>query len=494
VTGPDDVPCASEGCPDRATGTLCDRPYTYLKTVRGVCRECRKIVNARIVIEDGRVWQERMCPDHGPARALIADDGAWYLNTIRSPVEPRSVRYRATNQERGCPLDCGPCTFHGAAPNLPVFSITNACNLACPICFTYNRPDRIWYMEPGELEKILDTVIGAAGELDLINLTGGEPTMHPGIVDLLERATARKEIGRVTLNSNGLRLATDETLCAELARLGVYVILSLDTFRPERSIRIHGRDIVDVKRKALANLEKHGVGVTLLNVMIRGVNDDEIGDVLDLATARPNVRSVTIQTMTYTGQGGKSFPRGLHMTIDGAQKAIETATGGRIRADDFHPMPSAHPLCYGISYFFKESGRLVPFRRLFSVEDLRAIIGPHYIVHPGDDFDERMNDAIHRLWADGGDPEILALLKRVTRKLFPTDRTLSPFERQRVAEEHVLTCYIHAHMDEDNFDLSRVSTCPDLVPDVSGTLTPACAYNVFYRVRDRRFWVDDDAG
>ncbi len=475
-----------------ASGVAPDRPYTYLKTVQGVCRECKKIVNARIIEEDGRIYQERMCPEHGKARALIAENSAWYLDVMKRPIEPREPKKRSTKVSRGCPHDCGMCTFHATGCNLPVFSITNACNLNCPICFTYNRPDKIWHMPLEEVDKVLDYVIECAGTLDLINITGGEPTMHPQIIELLEKATSRPEIGRVTMNSNGLILAKNEELCKELARLGVYVILSMDTFDAERSVKIHGRDIVDIKKKAIENLGKYDIGTTLLNVMIRDVNEDEIGQVLELAATQSHIRSVTIQTMTYTGFGGKDFPRTEHMTIDGAIRAIETASDGEYVASDFHPMPAAHPLCYSISYFFRCEGKLYPFKRLFSEEEIRRIIGPNYLIRPGDEFHDILKDALNRLWAEGGDPAILDVLKKLTKETYPADGALSPFERQRVAERHVVTCYIHAHMDEDNFDLSRVSTCPDLVPDVKGTLTPACAYNVFYRMKDSRFWVDDD--
>jgi len=112
----------------------------------------------------------------------------------------------------------------------------------------------------------------------------------------------------VTLNSNGLRLAEDEALCEQLARLGVYVILSLDTFDPQRSMRIHGRDVVATKLKALENLQRSRIGTTLMNVMIRGVNEDEIGRIIGLSKSHSVVRSITIQTMTFTGHGGKDFP------------------------------------------------------------------------------------------------------------------------------------------------------------------------------------------
>jgi len=63
-------------------------------------------------------------------------------------------------------------------------------------------------------------------------------------------------------------------------------------------------------------------------------------------------------------------------------------------------------------------------------------------------------------------------------------------ERQRRAEAMVRTVYIHAHMDEDNFDCTRAMLCPDLVPAEPGKWIPACTYNLIYRMRDERFYAD----
>ena len=260
------------------------RPYTYLGTVHGMCRECRALVPARVLEEGGAVYQERLCPKCGPSRARIADGVEWYLDRTATTVRCKPARLPGREVRDGCPHDCGPCAFHANACHLPVFSVTNACNMDCPICFTYNRPDRKYFMSREELRSLLDKLIARAGPFDLINITGGEPTLHPQILELLEECR-RPEIGRVTMNSNGLRLATDEDFCRALADLGVYVILSFDTFQTDRALKIHGRDVLSLKRRALENLQRFGIGTTLLNVMIRGVNEDEIGRIIELARA-----------------------------------------------------------------------------------------------------------------------------------------------------------------------------------------------------------------
>jgi 7,8-dihydro-6-hydroxymethylpterin dimethyltransferase len=472
------------------------RPYTYLGTVQGMCRQCGSLTPARVIEEGGVVYQERLCPKCGSARARLADSLEWYLQRVSTPVHGKPARLPGTPVQKGCPFDCGPCAFHANACRLPVFSVTNACNLNCPICFTYNRADRRYDMSRAELRLLLDKLIERAGPFDLINITGGEPTLHPDILALLEECQ-RPEIGRVTMNSNGLRLATDEDFCRALAGLGVYVVLSFDTLNGETARRLHGRDVVAKKLRALENLQRFGVGTTLLNVMIRGINDHEIGAIIDLAKTRSVVRSVTVQTMTFTGKGGKEFMPREHIPLDGAAAAVEKATGGAMRATHFFPHPGAHPLCYSVAYYLKappgasEPSRngFVSFTDFFSLEELRQMIGPGYLLQPDESSQQRFKEAIDRLWTSGDRAGVLPVLKRLLTRLYPDGPSLTPFQRQAIAEESLLTVYLHAHMDEDTLDLGRLVVCSDQVPEPDGRLIPACAYNLFYRQKDPRFWV-----
>jgi uncharacterized radical SAM superfamily Fe-S cluster-containing enzyme len=464
------------------------RPYTYLGTVQGMCRQCGKIVPARVIEEGGAVYQERLCPACGTARARIADGVEWYLERVATPVRCKPARQPGNPVQHGCPFDCGPCAFHANACRLPVFSVTNACNLDCPICFTYNRADRRYYMSRDELRPLLDKLIERAGPFDLVNVTGGEPTLHPDILTLLQECQ-RPEIGRVTMNSNGLRLAKDEDFCRALADLGVYVVLSFDTVRRDISHLMHGRDIVELKHQALANLQRFGIGTTLLNVMVRGLNEGEIGAILELSQAHSVVRSVTVQTMTFTGKGGKEFQPRQHMPLDGAAAAIEKTTGGAMRAGDFFAHPGAHALCYSVAYYFKDGERLRSFTDFFTVEELRQMIGTGYLLQPDDASQQLFRNAIDRLWAAGDETHALPVLKRLLARLYPSGPPLTAFQRQAIAQENILAVYLHAHIDEDTLDLGRLVACSDQVPDPEGRLIPACSYNLFYRQKDPRFWL-----
>jgi uncharacterized radical SAM superfamily Fe-S cluster-containing enzyme len=462
----------------------------FLSLSRGVCRVCRRPVEVRYVADQGGVFLERFCPEHGTSRALVAETLAWYLAALQAPSAARPPA-RTIPRTGECCTSCGPCSFHAQACHLPVFSITNACDLRCPICFTYNRPDRAWFMSPEELDRHLDFVLASTGGVDLVNVTGGEPTMHPRLPELLRRCR-RPGIGRVTVNTNGLRIARDPDLAKALADAGAYAILSLDTLDRARSVRIHGRDLVDEKRAALDALERAGVQTTLLMVLAGGVNEDELPALLDLLATRDHVRSLTVQTMAYTGQGGATFEPRRHVPVEGVERRIEEATAGRIARADFVPLPTAHPLCYGVTYLLAGGdAALHPLTRLLRPETLSRQLGEGYLLRPGDGFEAELREGVDRLWASGADPAVLATVKELVRAIYPPGQPLDVHERQRRAERRVKTIYVHAHMDEDTFEVGRAMRCPDQVPVHAERLVGACAYNLFHRQRDERFWVQD---
>jgi hypothetical protein len=470
---------------------LKERDDTYFTTVRGMCRRCREVGPARVFFRDGKVWQQSLCPCGPQEASLIASDVGWYLAEVVRAMPDRSPLVGARPPRLGCPHDCGPCTWHASPCQLPVLSITNACNLRCPICFTYNRDDRIWNMPVEEMQRTVDWIVAGSGQVDLINITGGEPTLHPDLESIL-KTCRRPEIGRITMNSNGIRLAEDFDLCRRLADLNVYVILSLNTLDAETSRRLHGRDLTAVKLQAIENLARAGVRMTLLNVLIRDVNENALGDLVELLREHDHILSLTVQTMTYTGQGGGGFPRARHIPVDEAAAILCRQSGGMLDPGDFTDRPSAHPLCYRICYLLKSGDELLPFTRFAPREEVRNLLADSYLLRPAvaEDF---FTEAINRLYADG-ETEHLATLRGLVEQLYPRGRAIDDFQRQRLAEQSVRTIYLHAHMDEDTFDCSRAMLCPDLVPAEPGRWIPACTYNLFYRMQDERFFVAGNGG
>jgi hypothetical protein len=202
---------------------------------------------------------------------------------------------------------------------------------------------------------------------------------------------------------------------------------------------------------------------------------------------RDNILSLTVQTMTYTGQGGGGFEPAAHIPVDEAARVVCAESDGELAFDDFVTRPSAHPLCYLICYMIKDGNRLVPFTRFSSPDRIRDMIRNSYLIRPGDG-EVFFRETIDSLYAED-QTRYLPVLRALLERMYPPGRSVTDFDRQRMAEDAVRTVYVHAHMDEDSFDCSRAMLCPDLVPGAPGRFIPACTYNLFYRMKDERFYV-----
>jgi uncharacterized radical SAM superfamily Fe-S cluster-containing enzyme len=464
--------------------------HIYYSVTKGLCATCKSSVDAKVLFKDDAVWFDKFCPAHGHQRCRVSSSVEWYLDAL-SFIAPNTPPKRISKPVTyGCPFDCGACPSHQQKVYLPVVPITSACNLDCPICYTINKNDAAHRMSADDLSKILGHLAEDHDELDIINFTGGEPTLHPQLLDFLQMCRDAG-IRRLTISTNGLKLR-DEAYVRKLAALDARIVLSLDTFRPETDRILLGANTVKAKLEALDLLEKHDVATTILPAVAMGVNDDEVGRLLALVLEKPHIRSLELHTMTFTGQGGVGFQRSARITIPDLHARITDATAGRIGWRDFVPSPLAHPHCYSISYILcLDGGGYVPFTRLTSRAKLFELLADSLYIEPREKLEQVFRDLIDDLWANPDRvPESAAVLKTIKRllnEMFPSQRRLSIMERQKISERTVKAIYIHSHMDEENFDVARVMKCPVGVPQDDGGNIPTCSYNVLYREKDRRF-------
>jgi len=459
---------------------------------KGMCAECRELVDGARVIRGGKVYLRKQCPRHGTREALISGDSEWFLRMFNF-VRPGSVPLKHSRPvSEGCPKDCGLCADHEQHTCLPIIEITNHCNLECPICIVQNRNN--YHMTRAEFTGIIDGLIEKEGTLETINLSGGEPTIHPEFFDLLDIAK-RPQISRVSISTNGLRIATDFEFCRELARKGVYVSLQLDALsNPELRMLRGGGDQEAAKRKALDNLERAGVRTTIVSTVAKGVNDGRIGECIRLLFEKDFILSLMFQPAAYTGYGGGHFhphdPLDV-ITIPDIVRAAEEQTEGLLQKSDFLPLPCSHPACFGLTYLLRTDDGYFPFPRFLELEQYLDVIANRGTIRPDAEFEETMRKAIDDLWTGNAQvpdsPKILHALKRAIRLMYPEERALELEERLRLGEGLVKTIFIHAFMDEHTFEVDRIKKCCTHYALPDGRLMPGCAYNMFFRHKDARY-------
>jgi 7,8-dihydro-6-hydroxymethylpterin dimethyltransferase len=298
-------------------------------------------------------------------------------------------------------------------------------------------------------------------------------------------------IRRLTVSTNGLKLL-DEEFVKEMAAVDARIVLSLDTFDEKVDKAMLGAHTVKAKLKVLDHLEKHDVTATILPAIAAGLNDKDVGPLLDLVLKRPNICSLEMHTLTFTGQGGVGFDRSARITVPDLHRLVEEATGGKIGPKDFVPSPLAHPHCYSICYVLMlEGGDYVPFTRFMGRAKLFELLGDSLYVQPREKVEEILRDAMDDVWSRGDEVKdgeaILAALKKLLREMFPSSGAIALEARQRIAERASKAIYIHSHMDEESFDVARIMRCSVGVPEEDGSNIPTCAYNVLYREKDPRF-------
>jgi uncharacterized radical SAM superfamily Fe-S cluster-containing enzyme len=453
---------------------------------------CKGAVDAKIVIRGEAVYFDKFCPAHGRQECLVSSSAEWYLDCLTflaSHQPPKRVMKEVTE---GCPFDCGACSQHQQKVYLPVIPITSGCNLDCPICYTINKNDHAYTMSKESFQQILDHLVEDHDELDIINFTGGEPTLHPELPEFL--AMCREAgIRRLTISTNGLKLL-DESYVRKLAAFDARIVLSLDTFDPAVDKIMLGANTVPAKLTVLDLLEKHDVTTTILPAVAMGLNDADVPKLFDMMLRRPHICSLELHTMTFTGQGGAGFNRSARITIPDLHRRLEESTQGRVTWRDFVPSPLAHPHCYSICYLLMVAdapGGYVPFARLMPRAKLFELLADSLYIEPREKLEEVFREIIDSLWANpDGVPEsdaVLKALKDLIAAMFPSDRHVPLDERRKIAERSVKAIYIHSHMDEENFDVSRIMKCCVGVPSPDGTNIPTCSYNVLYREKDSRF-------
>ncbi len=456
-----------------------------LGITQSVCATCRRIVPAKVLSDGERVSFRKFCPAHGEDEAVVSNDAEDYLRSHRY-VKPAWVpREFAGNTAASCPDGCGFCARHEQHLCLPIVEITTRCNLACPICLVDAGGD--WDMTPDEFAHLLDVLVAAEGQIDVLNLSGGEPLLHPRVLDLVDLAVARPEVVRVSISTNGLPLLADASLLPALQERNVIVCLQFDGFDDGAYVALRGRPLLAEKMSLLDLLSDADATTSLTVTVAAGVNEDQLAPTLDYVFSHEHTVSMMIQPLAFEGRAAAKATGTARMGISDVVRALGDAGHPAVRADDFVPLPCSHPLCFNLAfYLMTDDGRAVSLSRLFAADDLLDAVSNRVFfgLDPADQ--DRMKEMVYELWSGpaASSPDSVAVVgtvRDILRKL--SSCCHDPQRVFDVAERRIKSIFIHAFQDADSFDLARVRRCCNAYPQPDGRMMPACVHNVMRRGR-----------
>jgi len=450
---------------------MASRDYIFYDFTVSLCNTCLQRVEAKVIFQDEQVFMTKRCPDHGAQRDLIATDIPYYKR-CRDFLKPGDLPKRFnTPTHYGCPYDCGLCPDHEQHSCLTLLEITDRCNLSCPTCYTESGPSAGKHRSLPQIEAMLDAIVANEGNPDIVQVSGGEPTVHPNFFEILDLAKT-KPIRHLMVNSNGVRLAQDREFVRRLAgyQPNFEIYLQFDSFEAKALNSLRGEDLREVRRQAIAHLNEFKLATTLVVTLQKGLNDHEIGRIVDYALEQPCVRGVTFQPTQLAGRVENFDPRRDRLTLSEVRQKILEQT--RVFApQDLIPVP-CNPDALCMAYALKLKGEVLPLTRYLDPQDLLKNSG-NTIVY---EHDAALKEKLIRLFSTSQSAETASLELKSLLCCLP--KISGPKD---LSYENVFRIIIMQFLDAHNFDVRAVKRSCVHIVDTAGRLIPFDTMNLFYR-------------
>jgi uncharacterized radical SAM superfamily Fe-S cluster-containing enzyme len=452
------------------------RPYLFYDVAISICSTCYRKVEAKTVFQNGNVYLLKRCPQHGAEKVLIADDVDYYRRSREVFIKPPEMPLvYNTPVKWGCPYDCGLCTDHEQHSCLTLVEICDYCNLRCPVCYAASGPDRQQFRSLPLIEKMLDAVVRNEGHPDVVQLSGGEPTVHPDFFKIVELAKARP-IKHLMVNTNGVRIAEEENFVKRLAdyKDDFEVYLQFDSFEREPLMQLRGADLRRIRLDTLEKLNRYNIATNLVVTLKKNLNDHEIGKTIDFALQQPCVRGVTFQPIQDAGRLENFNPATDRLTLTEVRRKI-LEQSKVFRPEDIIPVP-CHPDSLAMAYALKLNGKVTPLTSMIPPEVLINGAANTILYEQEPAVLNNLRDNLFRLFATNHSPQSSAGTLRELLCCLP--KVLVP---DAISYENIFRVIIMQFIDAHSFDVRSVKkTCVHIVhPD--GRLIPFDTYNLFYR-------------
>jgi 7,8-dihydro-6-hydroxymethylpterin dimethyltransferase len=447
-----------------------------VKTTISLCPDCVAHLPAAVFVRDGAVWMHKQCGVHGPSAAVIENDARWYRVSDKDRwgrAYGGFARLDIPAFQGSC---CGPgefCADSRTPPASPqnhtdqstnktctvLVEITDACNLACRVCYSDSKGDRILPLET--FKRHLSDLLVVKGRLDSVQITGGEASLHPQFHEIVSWLCDQPAVGKVYLPTNGLLLAKPGFIDRlKPHRNKLLVLLQFDGRDEDVNQQLRAAKPERIRERVIRMLDRAGIAMQLTMTLSPGVSEGDIAWVVRQGLAHKNVRLVAMQPAFFSGRYELEASAAKRLTLSDCVKGVVQGLGGRARHDDFLPIPCSHPNCGWVTLFARRFGIV---RNIARHVDLNAV----------------MNEVAYKT----------LLSQREMQSVVGTRgswlvRASARVARKLVRPQDVFGIAIKPFMDRFSYDQDRVSSCCHHILDTQGNAVSFCEYNARLRAQD----------
>lgn len=447
------------------------RKYTYYDYTQSLCPECLKRVDAKIVFENEKVYMLKRCKEHGSSKVLIADDIEYYKN-IRNYNKASEFPYQFnTKTDFGCPYDCGLCPDHEQHSCLTIVEVTDRCNLTCPTCYAGSSPNYGRHRTLEEIKKMLDVIVENEKEPDVVQISGGEPTIHPQFFEILDYAKTLP-IRHLMVNTNGIKIAKDFEFATRLASYmpDFELYLQFDSFNDSVLKELRGAELVKLHQQAIDNLNELNLSTTLVVTLQNGLNDGEIGDIIDYALKQKAVRGVTFQPTQIAGRLENFNTQTDRITLTEVRRKI-LEQSPIFNSDDLIPVP-CNPDALVMGYALKLGGEVFPLTRYINPTDLLDNSKKNTIVY---EQDEALHGKMIELFSTGNSVEC------ASENLKSIMCCLPEIDAPELGYDNLFRVIIMQFIDAHNFDVRAIKKSCVHIVNKDNKIIPFETMNLLYR-------------
>ena len=444
--------------------------YIYYDHTTSLCNECHTPISAKIIFENGGVYLSKNCKEHGYQKVLIANDIEYYKQ-IRNynkaseyPIKPH------TETEYGCPFDCGICPDHEQHSCLTLVEVTDRCNLTCPTCYASSSPHSGRHRTLEEIEFMLDAIVKSEGNPDVVQLSGGEPTIHPDFFKILDIAKT-KPIKHLMVNTNGIRISKDFEFVQKLATYmpDFEIYLQFDSLNSYPLEQLRGVELLEVRKKAIDNLNKVNLSTTLVVTVQKGLNDHELGDIIDYALKQKCVRGVTFQPTSISGRLENFNITTDRLTLTEVRQNILNQSP-IFKPNDIIPVP-CNPDALAMAYALKYGDCVLPLTHMIDPEILLNN-SKNTIVY---EQDEELHEHVLKVFSTGNSVD--AIQEEFNHLLC----CLPDISAPGLGYDNLFRIIIMSFMDAHDFDVRAIKKSCVHIVNKEGKIIPFETMNLFYR-------------